>query len=166
MSSTCADRKHERASAADRLVCLRTDYVNRIQQAVEDRVWAIEDCNGIGHHITMRLLAAGEQVVDVPPKLSARARIFATAQGSQGRRHRRLGRQLSPGLRPVVGDEQRRERLLQPVRLLRGSGRAAVRPGTSDIKSSPFCTGSPETRRAHPQRVLLGTRMPGPELIA
>jgi hypothetical protein len=28
----------------------------------------------------MRLLAAGEQVVDVPPKLSARARIFATGQ--------------------------------------------------------------------------------------
>jgi len=73
-------QRHERASAADRLVCLRTDYVNRIQQAVEDRVWAIEGCNGIGHRITMRLLAAGEQVVDVPPKQSARARIFATGQ--------------------------------------------------------------------------------------
>jgi transposase len=62
-------------------MCLRADYVNRIQQAVEDRVWAIEGCNGIGHHITMRLLAAGQQVVDVPSKLSARARIFATGQG-------------------------------------------------------------------------------------
>jgi hypothetical protein len=62
-------------------VCLRTDYVKRIQPTVEDRVWAIEGCNGIGHHITMRLLADGEQVVDVPPKLSPRARIFATGQG-------------------------------------------------------------------------------------
>jgi transposase len=113
-------------------MCLRADYVNRIQQAVEDRVWAIESCNGIGHHITMRLLTADEQVVDVPPKLSVRARIFATGQGPQGRRPRRpvrrLGRHPGPGLRPVLDDEQRRERLLQPVRLSRGSGRAAAQP--------------------------------------
>src|SRR5690242_8054067 len=50
-------------------------YVNAIRPQVGDRVWAVEGCNGIGHHIAMRLLAAGEQVVDVPPKLSARARV-------------------------------------------------------------------------------------------
>ena len=42
-----------------------------------DRVWAIEGCAGIGKHIAVRLLNDGEQVVDVPPKLSARARVFA-----------------------------------------------------------------------------------------
>jgi hypothetical protein len=46
-----------------------------------DRVWAIEGCAGIGKHIAVRLLADGEQVVDVPPKLSARARVFTTGQG-------------------------------------------------------------------------------------
>ncbi len=46
-----------------------------------DRVWAIEGCAGIGKHIANRLLADGEQVVDVPPKLSARTRVFATGQG-------------------------------------------------------------------------------------
>ena len=46
-----------------------------------DRVWAIEGCSGIGHHVAMRLLADGEEVVDVPPKLSARTRVFATGQG-------------------------------------------------------------------------------------
>ena len=46
-----------------------------------DRIWAIEGCAGIGKHIANRLLADGEQVVDVPPKLSARARVFATGQG-------------------------------------------------------------------------------------
>ncbi|MBG6105426.1 hypothetical protein IW249_005840 [Micromonospora vinacea] len=46
-----------------------------------NRVWAIEGCQGIGRHIANRLLADGEQVVDVPPKLSARARVFATGQG-------------------------------------------------------------------------------------
>jgi hypothetical protein len=36
-----------------------------------ERTWAIEGCQGIGRHIANRLLADGEQVVDVPPKLSA-----------------------------------------------------------------------------------------------
>src|SRR5580698_1612611 len=46
-----------------------------------ERTWAIEGCQGIGRPIANRLLAAGEQVVDVPAKLSARARVFATGQG-------------------------------------------------------------------------------------
>jgi methylthioxylose transferase len=47
-----------------------------------NRVWAIEGCQGIGRHIVNRLLADGEQVLDVPPKLSARARVFATGTGA------------------------------------------------------------------------------------
>jgi transposase len=47
----------------------------------EQRVWAVEGCNGIGRHIAQRLVADGETVVDVPAKLSARARVFATGQG-------------------------------------------------------------------------------------
>jgi hypothetical protein len=46
-----------------------------------DRTWAIEGCNGIGRHIAQRLLVDGETVVDVPAKLSARVRVFATGQG-------------------------------------------------------------------------------------
>jgi transposase len=45
------------------------------------RIWAVEGCNGIGRHIAQRLVADGETVVDVPAKLSARARVFATGQG-------------------------------------------------------------------------------------
>jgi hypothetical protein len=44
------------------------------------RTWAIEGCQGIGRHIAARLVAAGEQVVDVPPKLSARTRVFTAGQ--------------------------------------------------------------------------------------
>jgi transposase len=47
----------------------------------KDRIWAVEGCNGIGRHIAQRLVADGETVVDVPSKLSARARVFATGQG-------------------------------------------------------------------------------------
>jgi transposase len=46
-----------------------------------DRRWAIEGCQGIGAHIASRLIAGGERVVDVPPRLSARARVYATGQG-------------------------------------------------------------------------------------
>jgi Transposase len=45
------------------------------------RIWAVEGCYGIGRHIAQRLVADGETVVDVPPKLSARVRVFATGQG-------------------------------------------------------------------------------------
>ena len=47
----------------------------------KDRTWAVEGCNGIGRHIAQRLVADGERVVDVPAKLSARARVFSTGQG-------------------------------------------------------------------------------------
>jgi hypothetical protein len=45
------------------------------------RMWAIEGRQGIGQHLASWLLADGEQVAGVPPKLSARARVFATGQG-------------------------------------------------------------------------------------
>jgi transposase len=47
----------------------------------KDRQWAVEGCNGVGRHVAQRLVADGETVVDVPAKLSARARVFATGQG-------------------------------------------------------------------------------------
>ena len=46
-----------------------------------ERVWAVEGCQGIGRHLACRLLADGEQVIDVPAKLSARMRVFVTGQG-------------------------------------------------------------------------------------
>src|SRR5262245_1778073 len=46
-----------------------------------ERTWAVEGCQGIGRHVAQRLVADGETVVDVPAKLSARARVFSTGQG-------------------------------------------------------------------------------------
>ncbi len=43
-----------------------------------ERVWAVEGSNGAGRPLAQRLLADGEHVVDVPAKLSARARLFDT----------------------------------------------------------------------------------------
>jgi transposase len=44
-------------------------------------VWAVEGCQGVGPHLAQRLVADGETVLDVPAKLSARARVFSTGQG-------------------------------------------------------------------------------------
>ncbi|MEV0465662.1 IS110 family transposase [Nocardia tengchongensis] len=46
-----------------------------------DRVWAVEGCNGIGRHLAHRLVHDGETVIDVPTKLSAQVRVFATGNG-------------------------------------------------------------------------------------
>ena len=46
-----------------------------------ERVWAVEGCNGIGRHIAYRLVHDGETVLDVPAKLSAQVRVFATGNG-------------------------------------------------------------------------------------
>ncbi|WP_338090771.1 IS110 family transposase [Planosporangium thailandense] len=53
----------------------------KVGRTYPDRTWAVEGCNGIGRHIAQRLVADGETVLDVPAKLSARARVFATGQG-------------------------------------------------------------------------------------
>ena len=54
-----------------------------------DRVWTVEGCNGIGKHIAHRLVHDGETVVDVPAKLSAQVRVFATGNGHKTRSSRR-----------------------------------------------------------------------------
>jgi transposase len=43
-----------------------------------ERRWGVENAGGLGRHLAGRLVAAGESVVDVPPKLSARVRVLST----------------------------------------------------------------------------------------
>ena len=52
-----------------------------------DRVWAVEGSNGAGRPLAQRLLADGEHVVDVPAKLSARARLFDTGHNRKTDAH-------------------------------------------------------------------------------
>ena len=43
-----------------------------------ERTWAVEGAGGLGHLLAQELVAAGEQVLDVQPKLAARVRLLAT----------------------------------------------------------------------------------------
>jgi transposase len=45
-----------------------------------ERSWAIEGASGLGHLLAQQLLAAGERVLDVQPKLAARVRLLNTGQ--------------------------------------------------------------------------------------
>src|SRR5450631_673661 len=61
-----------RASAAQagQLVAWAADW--------PERTWAVEGAGGLGHLLAQQLVAAGERVLDVQPKLGARVRLLAT----------------------------------------------------------------------------------------
>jgi transposase len=46
-------------------------------QAWPERTWAVEGAGGLGHLLAQQLVAAGERVLDVQPKLAARVRLLA-----------------------------------------------------------------------------------------
>ena len=74
---------HKKVLAQGRFGTDRNGYqaMLALGRGYAERVRAVEGCDGIGRHIAQRLVADGETVVDVPAKLSARVRVFATGQG-------------------------------------------------------------------------------------
>ena len=66
----------ERASFPQNRAGLRS--LERWARRFAERRWAVENAGGLGRHLAGRLAAAGESVVDVPPKLSARVRVLST----------------------------------------------------------------------------------------
>jgi hypothetical protein len=47
------------------------------------RTWAVEGAGGAGHLLARQLVAAGERVLDVPPRLASRVRLLATGNISK-----------------------------------------------------------------------------------
>jgi transposase len=66
----------ERASFPQDRTGLRR--LDRWARRFPERRWAVENAGGLGRHLAMRLAAADESVVDVPPKLSARVRVLSS----------------------------------------------------------------------------------------
>jgi len=58
------------AARAERLLAWAEDW--------PQRAWAIEGAGGLGHLLAQQLVAAGERVLDVPPKLAARIRLLGS----------------------------------------------------------------------------------------
>jgi transposase len=66
----------ERASFPQNRAGLRS--LERWARRFPERRWAVENAGGLGRHLAGRLAAAGESVVDVPPKLSAKVRVLSS----------------------------------------------------------------------------------------
>jgi transposase len=81
--------EHEKVLAVGRFDTDKAGYVamRKTVSRWPDRVWAVEGSNGAGRPLAQRLLADGEHVVDVPAKLSARARLFDTGHNRKTDAH-------------------------------------------------------------------------------
>jgi len=80
---------HESVLGTDRFATDKAGYaaMHRCVAAWPERVWAVEGSNGAGRPLAQRLLADGEHVVDVPAKLSARARLLDTGHNRKTDAH-------------------------------------------------------------------------------
>ena len=56
--------------------CHQRDRLLAWAEAFTPRTWAVEGATGMGALVAQQLVAAGENVVDVPPKLSSRVRLL------------------------------------------------------------------------------------------
>ena len=63
------------ASQAQRLVAWAAAW--------PERTWAVEGAGGLGHLLAQQLVASGERVLDVQPKLGARVRLLATGASNK-----------------------------------------------------------------------------------
>jgi transposase len=70
----------ERASFPQDRTGLRA--LKRWARRFAERRWAVENAGGLGRHLAGKLAEAGESVVDVPPKLSARVRVLSSFAGN------------------------------------------------------------------------------------
>ena len=76
--------------------------------AFVERTWAIEGAGGLGYLLAQQLVAAGERVLDVQPKLAARVRLLATGSIRTRTTPTTLARWPSPRSRGGGGGGSRR----------------------------------------------------------
>jgi transposase len=73
------------------------------------RRWAIESASGLGYLLAQQLVAAGEDVVDVLPVLSARVRVLDSTKSAKNDPHDARAAAIVAlrhhGLRAVVADD-------------------------------------------------------------
>jgi transposase len=74
-----------------------------------DRTWAVEGAGGLGHLLAQQLVAAGEQVLDVQPKLGSRVRLLSSGKSAKNdpndARSVAIAALRSPARTPVAADD-------------------------------------------------------------
>ena len=78
-------------------------------EAFPERRFAIESAAGLGHLLAQQLLAAGEEVLDVPPTLAARVRVLGSGKAAKNDPNDALSTAIAAlrqrRLRHVSGDD-------------------------------------------------------------
>jgi len=103
-----------------------------------ERTWAVEGATGLGNLLAQQLVAAGEQVVDVLPKVAARVRLLASGNTNKNDANDARSVAVAALRSPARGSHGSAEGM---ARALPGPGpgphpgrrpapRRAVRPGT------------------------------------
>ena len=73
------------------------------------RAWAVEGAAGLGHLLAQQLVAAGERVLDVPPKLAARVRLLQSGDTNKNDPNDAFSVAVaalrSPAWRPVLAED-------------------------------------------------------------
>ena len=74
-----------------------------------ERTWAIESATGLGRLLAQQLVAAGENVIDVPPILAARVRLLGSIKAAKNDPNDALATAVAGlrhcGLRAVASDQ-------------------------------------------------------------
>lgn len=127
----------------------------------ELRRWAVEGCNGAGRSLAQPLVADREFVLDVPPKLAARVRVFSQGHG----RKTDKDDAVSIGLAALDGDgvaQVTPDDATVSLRLLRVAGgtRGAAHPG--GLPAAPAARGTHARRDAPRAQRRQGAGLAGP----
>jgi transposase len=75
--------EEEQARKKVRVGRTQVDQLMAWAAGFEGRTWAIESAGGLGYLLAQQLVNAGEDVVDVPATLAARARLLATGRSNK-----------------------------------------------------------------------------------
>lgn len=137
----------------------------RLARRWPTRTWAVEGAGGVGLQLAQRLVADGETVLDVPPKLATRARVFDVGHGRKNdpgdARTVAVVAIRTKGLRQVVVDDE-----MVVIRLLSERRRDLVKARTGTVNQlhqllmELIPAGAQRDLSAAKARVLLATVRP------
>ena len=141
-------------------------------QAWPERTWAVEGAGGLGYLLAQQLVAAGERVLDVQPKLAARVRLLHTENTGKSDPNDALSvaiaalRSKTP--RPVIADDHATVLKVRAKRhrdLSRARNQAACRLHALLCELIPGGV-SKEITAGHAARILGQIRPAGPVATA
>jgi transposase len=137
-----------------------------------DRTWAVEGAGGLGHLLAQQLVAAGERVLDIQPKLGSRVRLLSSGSANKNDPNDALSVAVaglrSPRRRQVRADDDTTALKLWGKRhrdLARLRNQAACRLHSLLASLVPGGIGD-EITPARADRLLAGLEPSGPAALA